>query len=380
MAIYVGETLNFKSQVILSNLGNGPLHDGFIDDSKLYIFGDKVVCFYFRSVSTPKSAFCVAVIDSNSNYTYYSSQIYNNLNHVYSAIYPLGNGIFLVFCGDGTVYKLNLSNATLNNSVPITIYPSENLSTPCGMAQPTSFQSNDKNYSTYWAIPNSQNGGYIYNAIYDKKLNLISGGLQGTYQGPTQTYYSLSLPNLTAIANTNFNQSNGIQTSMAYSGSDYYSVKTLYDIHQGFSSCGPLSPGLPSPGNWSGAYCAGQGQGVEFLYNGNFGFNNFFDTDILGCVGGYNIDSYPNMVTANVCLIQNENYCFFPVNYRLRYNSFCFGSKIAAGSLIGSPGYVIILSTASGQYNLPFPANANRYSFNLQNQSRPVSALGVYKS
>ena len=380
--IYVGQTLNFQSQINLLSLGNGPIGDGFVDNGFLYVNGNNVVNFFWRAVGN-KSAFCILVCNANIKYTFYKSQIYSVGNHIPGTIIPLGNFRFLVFCNDGTFYNLQLNNSYNNNTIPYIVYPSNSITPPCGISSSGTYNFNDKYLSIYWAVSNSQNGGYIYNSIYNKKdLSVVQSGLQGSYEGAVQTYYSVNSTNLTEVANTAFSQSNGLNTNIYTGSGNYYTAPTNYNIKPGaFNSCGPLPSSFPFPGNWSGASCSGLIAPLEYLYNGSNGYKNTFDTDFPGLVGGYNVFSYPNNNTANACLIDGfGNYCFYRVTYVLRYSSFCLGKNVCAGMVTGANNYLIFLAPASGNISVPFPPQTSTQFFRLQNLSRPVSVLGNYKT
>lgn len=382
--IHVLPAVNIVSQIPLLNFGNGPIGDGYIDYASVYIDGSDVVVFLTRGVSNPKSAFTVISINKNLQYTFFSSQVYNTSAHYpsqgTSSIIPLGNSKFIVICVDGTFYNIDVKNKKLNNSVPFLLYPSSALSSPCGQTY-NNFVANNQYISAYAAVPNSQNGGYIYNAIYNKNnLSLAQGGMQGSYEGPNQTYFNVFTPQgFTQISGTNQIQSNGINTTLSYDAQgNYYSNLTNYDIVLGgFNSCGPLPPNFPFPGNWSGASCTAQLQPIEFLYNGYQEYNNWFDTDILGFVGGYNPYSYPNNSSACFQLMNGSDYYFIPLVIPIGPKFSAYGEKVIA--IVGSSNDIYFLENNTGSNFSPAPS-VNRYSFQLQNFSRPVSILGKYKS
>lgn len=287
----------------LSSLG-----DINIDQGTAFVWKQGFVIFYSRYVSSPHSSWSYVVLDVNGNYTAINMPIKSTTGFVYSSITPLGYG-FLVTCSNGEVYSIIPPDSYINNKTKIINNQPANLASVCGQTLSLAFPT-DNGVFLMGSVPNSQNAGYIYTGFYDRKGNLVDGGLQGTYDGPSQTFYSYANLQSGTILNT---LSNGKQSAVTYNSSiglrELATIGSNYST--GYSTCGPIPSDLPFPGNLSGAYVTYSVTSALPLINNSYNeFYMYVDSNhpqLVGCVNpNYNQGNNISVLVTNG--IENYNF------------------------------------------------------------------------
>lgn len=334
----------------------------YVDTSSAFYWNGGVIIFYSRGVSYPYSSWSYVVIDKNGNYTCVNMPVKNTIDFVISSITPLGYG-FLVICANRDVYVIVPPRIYINNKTQIINTQFTNKREVCGQFLMSAYPTEDGVF-LQTAVPNSQNGGYIYVGFYDKTGSLVVGGLQGTYEGSEQTFSTYSnYPSSIFTQNPQY-LTNGLGSCVVYNyTTDLYElglVSSSYGL--GVSTCGPLPPNFPFPGNYSGAF-------VNYSYSSSLSLNlndfqeyaGIVDSNqrLIGCVN-------PNFSNATkVSVLVYDGYKAY--NF-LSSNVYFFVSAVISDSnlfVVSSMGSDVVLGSIN--YELGAPANFTKNSTPLYN-------------
>lgn len=322
-----------------------------------------------------RSGFMALVVDESGATTLYSTGYYpgSNLYRITNII-PLGSGVFLVsMLGDRVVtFVTAFANAKLNNSVPIPLLPFAVPQNPCYNGNAKFFyDAISKIFCVGYYNASGQEGGQVYASFFTvskRGLLLLRTGFVGNY-GPgydplAQNAFSNAA--FTIIPNTLVNQSNGVQTQLAYNASGQYGS---------LLSANKINPGLQTNcATPSGATVSLRtAQMIYAQQNAYDEYTNFFDTNLPGIVTGGPYDD--NAIQGAACQF-----------YDIAGNAYTFAIGGNA-----SPYNVLLTQNAAWYYDgthvyrgtMAVPS-APKWGLSvlspLINMHRPVSIFGAYKS
>ncbi len=257
---------------------------------------DSIMISYCNGNYGSNTCFALLIVDKTGNYTWYSSPKLGAGGAKITSLIPLGQGRFLIDValiqgGGSWSYFLTPQNLKLNNKVPILLLNSSfSLSISCYNSP--SFFAYDGVQSLLGIAsydPVGQFGGPCYSSTYKVNygvLKQIGGGFVGNYVSGTSNNYdpynqtAASFPG-TIVSNTNRNQSNGISTLLGYNAaSQYFIGRNTYTVHPGI--------GITDCVTSNGSYVSSKAYLSYFQNNGYNEYNNNFDSNVPGIVGGAN--------------------------------------------------------------------------------------------
>lgn len=256
---------------------------------------DSIVLSYVGGNYSRGGGFGLLVVDRSGAYTWYSSPYLGSGAFNIPSMIPLGQGKFFLNvqsnAGFNKTYFLTPQNLKLNNKIPILLTNSSfGVTISCYNAPSFFAYDGVQNLlGTASYDPVGQFGGSCYSSTYkvsNGALTQIGGGYVGNYVSGTSNNYdpynqtAATFPG-TIVSNTNRNQSNGISTLLGYNAaSQYFIGRNTYTVHPGI--------GITDCVTSNGSYVSSKAYLSYFQNNGYNEYNNNFDSNVPGIVGGAN--------------------------------------------------------------------------------------------
>ncbi|MGC8541029.1 MAG: hypothetical protein ACP5QA_10420 [Phycisphaerae bacterium] len=241
---YYSSSASYKG----SNLFCGP------DDDSCVLFTNNLYLNYVSSYPL-----YIYVVDISGSYTWYAVPGYGvNSGVAIENIIPYGRSIFLLLLSNGLVYWFSPQNAKLNNTTPISVFPSQALPQVCGQSPQNIFYDPVKQIliAGYY-YPAGQNGTFINSVAYSISargyLNQVAAGYAG-YADPPNTLdpFDLTSSGLGADIGVNWIQTNGLNGGYGSVNQDQIILaSSSYDVNPGAGNsivC-PGSQNFPPPVN-----------------------------------------------------------------------------------------------------------------------------------
>lgn len=268
---------------------------------------NNIAIFYGRSSYVKGSGFSVLIVSTNGKFTWFSSPYLGEVagnNYYISSIIPFGLGRYLVTmttaAGGPLSYFLNIKNFGLNNRIPYLLFPSKSPTNISCYNVPSFYAYDGVNKLLGIASynPIGQNGGPCYSSTYSvsaTNLVQIGGGFVGYYTSGSNAYdpYNQTKTgfNGTIVANSSVNQSNGISTVLGYNTNlQYFIGRNTYKVNVGVGITDCVTP--------NESFVNSKSFYSFFQNNVNSVYNNNFDSNVPGIVGGNNPNGSPTNTPA----------------------------------------------------------------------------------
>jgi hypothetical protein len=359
----------------------------------MYVVDDEsIVCLYRTSVSGNYGISAI-VINASGNFTYYSTGTISNYIFPIPFYGPIKNSIFGIIKlagGFDASFSFSPQNLGLNNRVPIPIGVNTriNISTPC--FGPPQFFAYDRvnNLLGLGAYdPVGQDGGPCFSATFSlddpNNPRLLTSGFVGYYYSgyPYVDPYNLTQNgiNFTINSSTNVLQSNGISTVIGYDhAGNFRIVRNDYECNLGITTDCPQGPIANPNGSFVNSRVNAT---ISFFQNNGYNqYNNLFDSNVKGLVGGANFNGSNSgnpaiqLFDANNVVAEIDYFPGFYPGYAAITNKNVFVVEIYW------PGNLWMVSWPGKFPQFLGNGPQTRQQINLVNLSRPVSPIGAFRT